>query len=336
MSRDRRGGVVLLWLAVCCAVARGWASARRQRGRSGGGRVVRDQSAPTCAWVKGGGGHRAAEAASPVRPAGPTSTAALKRPRQPERSPASPDGKWTAFIKDHNVFVRAQGDNTEVPLSKDGKEGLAYGLLAWAPDSKTLIAWRIEPGERKEVHLIESSPRDGGRARLRTRNYALPGDRFTRYELSLFDIDGKKQKKPEVERFEHEWEVPRPRWNRTGTHFTFPKVDRGHQRFRLIEIDAHTAGVRNLIDEKTKTYIWTAHAENRGGSLTYLDKTDEIIHASEQDGWRHLYLIDVKAGKVKNQITKGEWVVRGIDRIDEAGRQVWFRASGRNAEQDPY
>jgi dipeptidyl aminopeptidase/acylaminoacyl peptidase len=36
------------------------------------------------------------------------------------------------------------------------------------------------------------------------------------------------------------------------------------------------------------------------------------------------------------QITKGEWVIRGIDLIDETNRVVWFRASGKNANQDPY
>ena len=40
-------------------------------------------------------------------------------------------------------------------------------------------AFRIEPGERKEVYLVESSPRGGGRAVLHRRPYALPGDKFT-------------------------------------------------------------------------------------------------------------------------------------------------------------
>src|SRR5262249_48616077 len=61
-----------------------------------------------------------------------------------------------------------------------------------------------------------------------------------------------------------------------------------------------------------------------------------IIFGSERDGWRHLYLIDAKTGTVKNQITKGEGVVRGVERIDEEKRQVWFRACGLNADQDPY
>ena len=76
----------------------------------------------------------------------------------------------------------------EIRLSTDGKAGLAYGRLSWSPDSKTLVAFRIEPGERKEVYLIQSSPPGGGRAKLRTRPYPLPGDKFTAYELNLFDV----------------------------------------------------------------------------------------------------------------------------------------------------
>ncbi len=57
---------------------------------------------------------------------------------------------------------------------------------------------------------------------------------------------------------------------------------------------------------------------------------------SERDGWNHLYLFDAKTGAVKNQITKGEWVVRGVDRVDEEKRQVWFRAGGIRPGQDPY
>jgi dipeptidyl aminopeptidase/acylaminoacyl peptidase len=253
------------------------------------------------------------------------------------REVASPDGKWTAFVKDHNVFVRTDEDKKEYALSEDGKEGNSYGRLAWSPDSKSLVAWRIEPGDRKEVYLIRSSPPGGGRAVFEARPYAQAGDKFTQYELNLFDVAGRKQVKPEVDRFEHEWETPNLHWDHDQRHFAYEQDDRGHQRLRVIEVDDQTGAVRNLVDEKTQTFIWTAHTENLDMSyLNWLEKTDEMIYVSERDGWRHLYLIDTKEGKIKNQITKGDWVVRGIDRIDEDNRQVWFRASGMNPDQDPY
>jgi hypothetical protein len=62
----------------------------------------------------------------------------------------------------------------------------------------------------------------------------------------------------------------------------------------------------------------------------------EIIWMSERDGWNHLYLYDGATGRVKNQITRGEWVVRGVTRVDEAKRQIWFSASGMYPGKDPY
>ncbi|UCG58823.1 MAG: hypothetical protein JSU70_04780, partial [Phycisphaerales bacterium] len=91
------------------------------------------------------------------------------RPR--DQSADSPDGVWTALIKDNNVFVRPKDANEQTQLSTDGAEASAYGLLSWAPDSKTLVAFRIEPGDNKEVYLIESSPEDGGRAKFHSRPY---------------------------------------------------------------------------------------------------------------------------------------------------------------------
>jgi len=247
----------------------------------------------------------------------------------------SPDGKWIAFVKNENIFLTSGDNGNEVQLSQDGKPDLSYGMLSWAPDSKTLAAFRIEPGERREVYLIESSPAGGGRAKLRTRRYPLPGDKFTAYKLNLFDVASAKQLKPEVERID--FGTPQLRWRRDGSSFTYQKVDRGHQRLRVIEVNAQTGRPRALIDEESKTFIWTAHAEGLGLNLVnYLDKSNEIIYVSERDGWRHLYLIDAVEGKFKNPITTGEYVLRGIDRIDEEKRQIWFRACGRNADQDPY
>jgi len=253
-------------------------------------------------------------------------------------SDRSPDGRWTAFVKEHNLFIKPQEDGAEaVQLSTDGREGMAYGRFSWSPDSKTLVAFRIEPGERKEVYLVESSPKEGGRAKLQTRPYALPGDTFAKYEVNVFDVTGRKQMKPEVDRFEHEWLRPRVRWSRDGGSFAYQQTDRGHQRFRVIEINARNGSVRNLIDEKTETFIWTAHTETVGlNPVNWLTNSEEIIYASESNGWRHLYLIDAGAGKLKNAITGGEWIVRGIESIDETNRQVWFRASGVFAGQDPY
>ena len=247
----------------------------------------------------------------------------------------SPDGKWKVFVQDHNLFVKPTGDGEEIQLSKDGKKGYEYKEAFWAPDSTHLISFRVKPGEISEVHLVESSPKGGGPAKLHTRKYALPGDPFTTFEVNWFDLTTKRQVKPEVGLIDFRW--PRLRWSSDGQTFHYLKIDRGHQRLRVIEFDTTTGEHRNVIDEVSDTFIWTEHPKDLGVPLVnWLNESEEIIYLSEKDGWRHLYLIDVPGGKITNPITRGEYVVRYVDRIDEEKRQVWFRASGRKANQDPY
>ena len=275
--------------------------------------------------------------------AGPLSPQAQDQTNQPpraqrrrgERDMRSSDGKWTAVVRDHNVFVRSD-DGKETQLSTDGTEANSYGRVEWSPDSRTLVAWRIEPGDAGLVYLVQSSPANGGRAVMRQRPYGQAGDKFPHYELNIFDVASHQQTKPTVDRFEHEYETPQLHWMKDHRHFAWQQEDRGHQRLRIIEASCDDGSVRNLVDETTKTFIWTAHTEDLGLPLINWLSDDEIIYVSERDGWRHLYLVDPQAGKIKNQITKGEWVTRGIEKIDEDARQIWFRAGGMNADQDPY
>jgi dipeptidyl aminopeptidase/acylaminoacyl peptidase len=271
----------------------------------------------------------------------PTASEEEAAPQQGRGRPANPqalksaDGKWNAFVKDYNIYLSSESDGKEVQLTHDGTAGRSYAHLHWSPDSKALAAFRTELGDRKEVYVIESSPRGGGRAKFQKRFYDLPGDKLTTLEPCLFHIDGFKQIKLEVEPVD--FGNPRLRWSKDGSRFTYEKVDRGHQRFRLIEVDAKTGATRNLIDEVTKTFIWTAHTENvRIPLVTWMEKSDEITYCSERDGGRHLYLLDARDGKLKNRITQGDWIVRGVDKIDEDKRQIWFRAGGFYPKQDPY
>jgi len=215
---------------------------------------------------------------------------APKRQGPPLRKWNAPE-KWAYSVKDHNIFLKLKKGGPEIQLTKDGTEAKSYGGLRWAPDGKMLIAFRITPGKRSEVYRIESSPSGGGRAKLHKRGYSFPGDRFTLHELSIFDPETRKQIKPDIGIIN--FGGPHMRWAEDGRKFLMTKLDRGHQRFRLMEINTHTGGVYNIIDEKTDTFIWTSHTLRIGvGMLTWLKQTKEIIYMSERDGWRQLYLVE--------------------------------------------
>ena len=266
----------------------------------------------------------------PARPRG-------QRRRGEGREMRSPDDKWTALVRDHNVFVKAEPDGAETQLSTDGSESNNYSRLEWSPDSHSLIAWRIEPSDIGLVYLVQSSPTGGGRAVMRQRPYAQAGDKFPKYEINIFDVASHKQIKPEVDRYEHEYETPQVHWMHDNRHFAWMQEDRGHQRLRVIEASCDDGSIRNLIDEKTKTFFWTAHTENLGDSAGQLAGEIGRLDLCLGDGWLASLLPDRwQSGKLKTRSRRASGSCAALEKIDEDAQQIWFSAGGADPGRDPY
>lgn len=251
-----------------------------------------------------------------------------------EEAKPSPDGQWEAFIKNFNVYIRPNNGNDETALSFDGSEGNYYTFtsLTWSPDSKKITAYRVQPGHRRIIQYVESSPDDQLQPKYHTMEYAKPGDTLDIHRPVLFLIDEQKQINIDNTAFPNPYRITEPEWREDSRAFTFEYNQRGHQVYRVIEVDGVTGETRTVIDEAEDTFFCYS-----GKKFRY-DAADgkEIIWMSERDGWNHLYLYDGASGKVKNQITKGEWVVREVDKVDEDNRHIYFQASGINTGQDPY
>lgn len=245
-------------------------------------------------------------------------------------STKSPDGKNEILIRGGNLFVVDLKTKAETQLSTDGNAGKPYGDFEWSPDSKTIVAYKTDPKEIKKVHYVLSSVPGTTRGELKSREYAQPGDDFTAYQPYVFNVSAKTAIKVDAGPIDF-FGPPDLHW-RSGSsrYYSYEKVDRGHQRFRVIEVDVLTGKTKNIIDEKTKTFIYESRIYTR-----YLPKTNEMLYTSEQDGWQHLYLVNTLSGK-QSLITKGDYVVRDIDSVDAIKRQVWFRACGMNNGEDPY
>jgi dipeptidyl aminopeptidase/acylaminoacyl peptidase len=256
---------------------------------------------------------------------------------------ASFDGKWEALIENFNVFLRPAGTTqTATPLSFDGSEGNNYTLrsVAWSPDSRKLVAYHTRPAYDHQVHYIESSPADQVQPKHSSIFYNKPGDAVALAYPALFDIATKKEIEIDNALYPNAYNLTTPVWWKDSRAFTFEYNQRGHQVYRVIEVDAQTGKARPLITEESKTFIYYNQLGPglSAGRRYRHDVNDgkEVIWASERDGWEHLYLYDGITGKVKNQITKGNWLVRNVDRVDDDKRQIWFEAGGMIPGQDPY
>ena len=265
------------------------------------------------------------------------------RRRADEGPRVSPDGKWEALVNNFNIAVRQAGTHTLTRLSTDGSEGNAYDLssIAWSPDSKKIAAYRVKPGYKREVHYVESSPEDQLQPKHTTLVYAKPGDVLDLDQPVLFLLDSTRQIAVDSALFPNAYAMSRLEWRRDSRAFTFEYNQRGHQIYRVIEVDGATGKARAVISEEPKTFF-TYRTANGGladsGKQFRFDIDDgkEVIWMSERDGWNHLYLMDGATGAVKRQITRGNWVVRAVIKVDEPAKQILFSAGGMNAGKDPY
>lgn len=255
------------------------------------------------------------------------------QPTPPRTRGRSPDGVWQAFIKDYNVSVRELASGAETALTDDGAEKDAYSEdFHWSPDSQKLVVLRTRKGDTRKVYLVESSPKDQLQPKLHEMEYLKPGDQVDVSKPYLFDVAGKRRVPVSDERFSNPWSVSDVRWSPDSSRFTFLYNQRGHQVLRIVAVDAGTGEAKAVVDERSDTFIDYAGKQ----FSRHIDAANEIVWMSERDGWCHLYLYDAASGCVKNQITKGPWVVRDVESVDEAKRQIWFRAGGIRPGQDPY
>ena len=244
----------------------------------------------------------------------------------------SPDGTKEAFIRNDNVVVRTISTRQECQLSDDGTPGNYYSShLVWSPDSRMVAATRIRPALKRYVYYVESSPSDQLQPRLHKQEYAKPGDELDFRVPCVFSADGQKRFIPSTQLFDHQYAVTPPVWNADNSGVTFEYNERGHKVYRVLELSANDGTVRTLVEEKEKKYVNYPLIFRQ-----FLSDNRHLIWSSERDGYNHLYLYDRRTARPVRQITKGKWYVRGVQRVDEENRQIYFSANGVNPGEDPY
>jgi len=272
----------------------------------------------------------------------------------PPEEELSPDGKRAAFIRDYNLWVRDLSSGKETQLTTDGVKDFGYAtdnagwihsdrpILLWSPDSKKIATFQQDQRGVGEMYLVETKV---GHPLLQAWKYPLPGDDVvTTIQRVVIDLDGPKVIRLQMPADQHrttlcddvecrgsEWEDVE--WSPDTTHLAFVSTSRDHKREQLRVADAATGAVREVLEETAAT-----QHESGWGRVNwhYLPSSNEVIWFSERDNWGHLYLYDLASGRLKNQITSGEWVVTQLLHVDEKNRMLYFLAGGREKGENPY
>lgn len=251
---------------------------------------------------------------------------------RPNTKSNRPRPKARLRIRDHNVHL-PPNKGEAFRLSTNGTSSDRYlDEFYWSPDKKHALAFQATEVETRRIPLIESSPDDQLQPKITWLDYPKPGDELSQRRPRLFNIGRKQQVTVEDDKFEGSFSVGEVHWASDSSRVFCLYNRRGHQQLAIRSINAQTGKVSTLVDERSETFIDYSQKSQRH----WLDTHDQLLWASERDGHNHIYRYDTMTGKLINQVTRGAWVVRSIEAVDEARQQLWFMAVGIHADQDPY
>ncbi len=265
----------------------------------------------------------------------------------------SPDGKKAAFIRNWNLWVRDMETKKETQLTADGVKDFGYAtdnagwkksdraILLWSPNSKKIATFQQDQRNVSDMYLVTTNV---GAPKLQSWKYPLPTDKeIIKIHRVIIEIENAKIIRLQIPADDRRGTLcddiscsgsfDDNEWNDDATKLAFVSSSRDHKEAKMRIADATTGEVKEIFEEKVATQY-----ESGQGSVNwhFLYKSNEIIWYSERDDWGHLYLYNATTGQLKNQITKGNFVVTQLKKIDEKNRILYFEANGKEAGRDPY
>lgn len=257
----------------------------------------------------------------------------------------SPDGKKVILIKEYNLYVKDVASGKLTQLTTDGIKDYGYAtdnagwkhsdapILRWSPDSKKIATFQQDQRNSSDMYLVTTNV---GAPKLEAWKYPLPGDKqIPTIRRVVIDVETPKVVSLNIPADPHRATLSDDisssgtfddiDWKADGTEVAFVSTSRDHKNEKFRIANTATGAVREVFEETVKTQF-----ESGRGAINwrYLPESKEIIWYSERDNWGHLYLYDATTGKVKNQITKGEWVLSRIINVDAKSRTIYFMANG--------
>jgi dipeptidyl aminopeptidase/acylaminoacyl peptidase len=259
----------------------------------------------------------------------------------------SPDGKWDAFVRKGNLWIRRADPSARdsAQLTTDAEAEFGYGLraannpmpdpdqrrpaLAWSPDSRKIAVLRIDERGVQKLPVYSST---GITPKLFQYPMAYPADSVVpTYQTHVLDLERKSNVR--IDRPKQVLDVlgltggnDQTQWSAGSDRLFMVEAERANRGARVVTADATTGTARVILADSNATFFENA---NGVGTGNWRVVGDDLIWWSERDGWGHLYRYGLD-GTLKQQLTQGSWLVDRVRRVDPVARQIYFTALGRD------
>jgi dipeptidyl-peptidase-4 len=242
----------------------------------------------------------------------------------------SPDGKKIAFARENNLYVYDIATKEIVALTKDGKKNTIINGITdwvyeeefafvrafdWSKDSKKVAFIRFDESQVPEFSM--SIFKKDLYPTVETFKYPKAGEKNSEVSLHIYDVASKGTQKVNLSQYS-DFYIARMKWTNEANVLSAQVLNRHQDNLDLLFVDGNSGATKVVLNEKDKAYVDVTD------NLTFL-KDNSFIWTSEKDGFNHIYLYD-KTGKLKNQVTKGNWEVTNYYGFDEKNNTVFYQS----------
>jgi dipeptidyl-peptidase 4 len=243
----------------------------------------------------------------------------------------SPDGNKIAFAKENNLFVYDIASKTQTQITLDGKKNSIINGITdwvyeeefafvrafdWSADSKKIAFIRFDeslvPEFTMNIYKKDLYPT------VETFKYPKAGEKNALVSLHIYDVNSKSKKDINLSNY-NDFYIARMKWTNDANVLSAQVLNRHQDNLDLLFIDGNSGNAKVVLNEKDKAYVDVTD------NLTFL-KDNSFVWTSEKDGFNHIYVYD-KTGKLKNQVTKGNWEVTSYYGLDEKNKTIYYQST---------
>lgn len=240
------------------------------------------------------------------------------------------DGSKIAYVYDNNIFVNDLNLNKSIQITNDGvKNKIINGITDWVYEEEFAFVraydWNADGTKIAYIKFDETEvPEfsmdvygDGLYPTQQVFKYPKAGEKNAKVSLHIYDLKTNKTTKVDLGKY-NDFYIPRIKWTNDANVLSAQVLNRHQNNLDLLFIDGNSADFNIVLNEKDKAYV------DITDNLTFLDD-NSFIWTSEKDGFNHIYHYD-KNGKLKNQITKGNWEVTDYYGFDKKKSKIYYQS----------
>jgi dipeptidyl-peptidase 4 len=264
----------------------------------------------------------------------------------------SPDGSKVAYVRFNNIYVEDLESGEITRLTSDGSEKIINGTsdwvyeeefdvrdaFRWSPDGKRIAYWQFDTSLVKTFALIYDTgaphqvttnipyPELGIYPMVQQIPYPQPGTPNSSVRIGVVLSAGGETRWMQVPGYANDNYIARMEWAGNSDSLIIQHLNRLQNTNDVLLAEVKTGAVRSLYQDHDSAWVDIVD------DLKWLHYGKDFLWLSEQDGWRHVYLI-ARDGKQVHLVTRGAFDVIDLVGADADQNWIYYMASPENATQ---